>query len=269
MVGIYKITNPSGKIYIGQSIDIKKRFYAYKKMHCKGQKKLYHSLLKYGVENHKFEIIEECEIADLNEKERYYQELYSAIGTMGLNCMYVKNNSKSGVMSKEAKEKMRISHLKEKNIMFGKTHSKEAKEKISKTHKGRKLTDKHKKKIKQNSSKYWLGKKRSDEMKLKLKEYRTGLKMAQETKNKISISLKGRKFSEEHRRKIGEANSRRTLTQETRQKWSKKVIDTKTGIVYNSIKEAAFVLNISYSTLQNRISNNTKTTLRYANRIFF
>jgi hypothetical protein len=28
--GIYKITSPSGKVYIGQSVDIKRRFTTYK-----------------------------------------------------------------------------------------------------------------------------------------------------------------------------------------------------------------------------------------------
>ena len=37
MIGIYKITNPKGKIYIGQSINIENRFKVYKRYNCKGQ----------------------------------------------------------------------------------------------------------------------------------------------------------------------------------------------------------------------------------------
>jgi len=59
MIGIYKITNPKGKIYIGQSINIKRRFNEYKRLNCSQQPKIYNSLLKYGSDNHKFEIIEE------------------------------------------------------------------------------------------------------------------------------------------------------------------------------------------------------------------
>ena len=51
MIGIYKITSPSGKIYIGQSKDIEKRFKAYKNLKCKGQPYIYRSLLKYGSGN--------------------------------------------------------------------------------------------------------------------------------------------------------------------------------------------------------------------------
>lgn len=72
MIGIYKITNPNGKIYIGQSININRRFKEYEKLLCKDSKKLYYSFLKYGVENHKFEILEICNIDILEERETYY-----------------------------------------------------------------------------------------------------------------------------------------------------------------------------------------------------
>lgn len=32
MIGIYKITNPNGKVYIGQSIDLERRLYYYKNL---------------------------------------------------------------------------------------------------------------------------------------------------------------------------------------------------------------------------------------------
>lgn len=47
LLGIYKITNPNNKIYIGQSINIKNRFYHYSLYHCKTQTKLYNSFIKY------------------------------------------------------------------------------------------------------------------------------------------------------------------------------------------------------------------------------
>ncbi len=56
--GIYKITNPKGRIYIGQSKNIDERITRYKKLQCcKHQLFLYRSFLKYGVDNHSFEII--------------------------------------------------------------------------------------------------------------------------------------------------------------------------------------------------------------------
>lgn len=72
-VGIYKITNPKGKVYIGQScrLSIRKKQYQYLP---KKQPKILNSILKYGWVNHKFEIIEYCTIKELHEKESFYKE---------------------------------------------------------------------------------------------------------------------------------------------------------------------------------------------------
>ncbi len=49
IVGIYKITSPSNKIYIGCSNNIYKRWSRYKNPHSiKAQYHIYNSLIKYG-----------------------------------------------------------------------------------------------------------------------------------------------------------------------------------------------------------------------------
>jgi group I intron endonuclease len=84
-MGIYKITNPKGKIYIGKSKNIENRFKSYKKLqHCSQQRKLYNSLKKYGFENHLFEIIEECSLEKLNKKEIYWIQHFNST-KQGLN----------------------------------------------------------------------------------------------------------------------------------------------------------------------------------------
>lgn len=63
MIGIYKITNPNGKIYIGQSINIesRKRIYRFSSSYKNSiGPKLYNSLNKHKWENHLHEVIEEC-----------------------------------------------------------------------------------------------------------------------------------------------------------------------------------------------------------------
>lgn len=107
MIGIYKIINPKNRVYIGQSINIEKRLNYYKWSKAKGQIRLNRSFVKYGVDNHKFEIICECEISELNDKERYYQDLYNVLEN-GLNCLLTKSNNKSGKASKETRLKMRL-----------------------------------------------------------------------------------------------------------------------------------------------------------------
>lgn len=87
MIGIYKITSPSNKIYIGQSKNLEKRKKAYKYSLAKGQPRLNNSFKKYGYENHTFEIIHFCEIHELCYFERYYQDLFSVELENGLNCI--------------------------------------------------------------------------------------------------------------------------------------------------------------------------------------
>ena len=128
MIGIYKITSPSGKIYIGQSKDIKLRFYYYSIISCFRQKRLYHSLKKYGSENHIFEIIEECFIDELNKRERHYQELYDVIGKNGLNCIYQGTEEKRRIVSDVMKEKISFANKGSKNGMYGVKKSEEQKQ---------------------------------------------------------------------------------------------------------------------------------------------
>ena len=158
MIGIYKITSPTGKVYIGQSINIEKRFKNYKVLqNCKGQFKLYNSFLKYGINNHNFEIIEECNIDLLNERERYWQDYYKCIDINGLNLKLTNTLDKSGKLSEELKLK------------------------LSNSAKGKKMSEKAKIKMRNNN----LGKKLSEEHKRKIGEKSKGFKHTQETKDKI------------------------------------------------------------------------------------
>lgn len=127
MIGIYKITNPKGRIYIGQSINIENRFYLYSINSCQKQKRLYNSLIKYGYSLHKFEVIEECTVDELNSKERYYQEKYNVLGEMGLNCVYQSTSEKRKIMSQEIKSKISIKNSGENNGMYGVKHTEEFK----------------------------------------------------------------------------------------------------------------------------------------------
>jgi group I intron endonuclease len=141
MIGIYKITSPNNRIYIGQSIDINKRFNSYQKMYVKNKKqtKLYRSFLKYGVENHIFELVCECIESELNDNERYYQELFNCLDN-GLNCKLTKTNDKSGKVSKETLNKMSIASM-GNNHWLGKKHTQETKDKIKLANTGRKYSD--------------------------------------------------------------------------------------------------------------------------------
>lgn len=106
MIGIYKITSPSGRIYIGQTSSIAKRRTQYEGLRCKSQPRLYASLIKYGFSEHIFEAIEECSVEDLNTRERHWQDLYDVIGEMGLNCLLTETAEKPRVCSQETRKKL-------------------------------------------------------------------------------------------------------------------------------------------------------------------
>jgi group I intron endonuclease len=109
MIGIYKITNPKNKIYIGKSKNIETRFKSYGKLqHCYQQIKLYNSLKKYGPENHKFEIIEECFMEQLNEREIYWINMFNSI-KIGLN---LTEGGDGGKLSPSSEEKRRLKSMK-------------------------------------------------------------------------------------------------------------------------------------------------------------
>lgn len=120
MIGIYKITSPSGKIYIGQSVNFKKRITCYKALDCKKQIRLYNSFMKYGYINHNVEFIEGCLTEQLNKKERYWQDYYDVIGINGLNCVLTKTDELPQIISEESKLKSRFNNLGNKNPMYGK-----------------------------------------------------------------------------------------------------------------------------------------------------
>lgn len=174
--GIYKITSPSGKIYIGQSRNINRRKSQYKNNLGNGQPRIHNSLLKYGWNAHVFEIICECDIDKLNELERYYIKIYDTFDTeLGMN---LNEGGNSGNLLNETKSKISKS-------LIGIKRSKETKEKISKSRKGihtysPSIETKHKLSVAIK------GIKRSKETKLKMSTCKTGLKHTNESKLKIS-----------------------------------------------------------------------------------
>lgn len=160
MTGIYKITSPTGKIYIGQSVNIKKRFKQYKSLYnSRNQKALHYSFLKHGIEKHSFEVMEECDINKLNERERYWQDFYNVI-KKGLNCKTTTTKSKSGKLSEATLLKMSKS-------LKGRIISPEQRIKLSIAGRGRKNSQKS-----------------ID----RLKEYNKNRVFSEETKNKIAVN---------------------------------------------------------------------------------
>lgn len=82
--GIYKITNINNmKCYVGQSVDIANRFTQHCRCGCgiktPKDNKLYAAMLKNGLDQFTFEIVEICPQEELNEKEKYYIDVYNSV----------------------------------------------------------------------------------------------------------------------------------------------------------------------------------------------
>ena len=188
--GIYKITNMiDGKIYLGQAVNIQKRFKRHKYMLSNNKhpnKHLQAAYSKYGEAAFTFDPIIYCDESLLNEYEVdliYLSESYKPeIGynkTMG---------GEGGKPTEETKAKLSAAHKGKKQ----KPRTEEHKAKISAAHKGIKYTE---------------------ETKAKMSASHKGRKMkpfTEEHKAKISASRKGKKHTEEAKAKISAAKKRKT-----------------------------------------------------------
>lgn len=145
IIGIYKITSPSSKVYIGQSINILKRWkYNYYNLLCKQQHKLYNSLKKYGYDKHQFEVIEECNKNQLLEKEIYWKQYY--LEQQGWDKVLFCELYDRGGGPRSENTKLKIS-----KGLKGKINSEETKKKKSESNKGKIRTKIHSYNISQSN----------------------------------------------------------------------------------------------------------------------
>ena len=243
MIGIYKITSPTGRIYIGQSIDIEKRRRMYVNNHCKQQQKLHASLCKYGFNEHDFEVIEECHWDLLNEREEYWIEFYETFNSdIGMNLSSGGLNKR---VSEETKLKISIGNKGKKKPWLGK---------LNKTREYNFSIERRNHISISNT-----GRKNSDETKLKMSN--SALKRSarsEDTKFKMSESAKLKIFTNEHRRKILESrlNSERT---------GKTVVNRLTGEEYKNLTYLCKEKGFCYGTMKRKMrgASNNNTDYEY------
>lgn len=129
---VYKLTSPSGKMYIGQSVNHKSRLSVYKNLPKnlkEHQIHLYNAIKKYGFKNFKFEIL--CEVlneTDVNDIEIFWIREYNLT-----NRRYGYNKTTGGNSGKRLTEEVK---LKISKAHKGRKHSKESLEKMSKSRTG-------------------------------------------------------------------------------------------------------------------------------------
>jgi len=181
MIGIYKIQSKtnSDRIYIGSSKDISDRW----RLHISDLRKNRHHSIKlqrhynkYGEEDLRFEILNECNLDNLIKKEQCYLNVFQpyfnickiAKSRLGVKGQVAWNKGKKGIYSKETLKKMR----RPRPDMIG-----------NKINVGRKQSDEAKQKKREaslrngNKPPSHLGKKRSEETKLLMSLVRVGKKL--------------------------------------------------------------------------------------------
>lgn len=233
--GIYKITSPSERVYIGQSKDLTRRFKDYLTISkSKNQVLLNSSFKKYGVENHTFEIIEECPLEDLNCRERYWQDFYDVLNG-GLNCILTDTDALPKILSEDTKKRISENLIGrfsgENHPLFGISCSEETKKRISVANKGRIVTQE----VKDKTSNTLLGRKLSQEWKDNIRKSKSG----------ENHPLYGKIRGEHHGAKV--------------------VVNIESGIFYDCVKDAAEAYGINYSTLKDYLKGRypNKSSLKY------
>lgn len=198
---IYKLTSPSGKSYIGQTINPKERYNCFLNLNKKyGGDKIDRARKKYGPENFVYEILEIVNNSDpnivsekLNELEILYIKQYDT-----LNNGYNLNDGGSYNTNTNSRYKISESlcehYTNNPNPFKGKQHSIKTKQIIS---------EKMKKYYETHDSP-WKNKTHSDEVRKKLSEY---AKLRTKEKNHFF----GKQHSDETKEKISKSNSKAVL----------------------------------------------------------
>ena len=197
--GIYSIKEIStGKIYIGQSVDIKRRWSKHRKTRPT-------TLYEYNIE-------QLCCRGILNMLEIYFIKKLNTLEPNGLN-IQAGGQTWSMVYTEEMRKRL-------SEAFTGRVFSDEHKEKIGAAHKGRVFSEETRRKMSESAKK----RRASKETREKMSAQRLGRKgkpRSEEVKNKISEKLMGHKQSEDTRRKKSEAHKGKIIPQETRDKLSK------------------------------------------------
>lgn len=248
---IYKITSPSGKVYIGSTIDIKKRWEKYYNLNCKQQRRLYNSFIKYGVKKHIFEIICETSLNNMLSTEHIIGIQYDVLGDNGLNCNLPTLFSNSKIVSDASKKQMSIGAKK-------RFENQEEREK-------NRIRGIDKFKDHQKALNHSLGQKKRFANPIHLENHR----------KRAIIRNNNEQFKQKARENAIKQFSKKENRDKIREKvleWyangniagaSKIVLDTQTGIFYNSATEASRLLGIKR--LREKLNGTTKnkTSLIY------
>lgn len=202
--GIYKIVNKSnGRVYVGSSIDIERRWAKHRWMLYNGRHTnvhLQHAWDKYGEDAFAFTVLEEVEDGMLLATEQKYLDDCLADGNYYNIAQNAAAPTQGLTFTKEHRGKI-------SKALKGRKFSEETRRKMGEAKKGRKPSEETRRKMSasQMGNQNCLGNTASEETKRKMSEAQKGHPVSEETRRKIGAAHRGKKrppLTEEHRRNI-------------------------------------------------------------------
>lgn len=257
---IYKISNKiNSKIYIGSAVDFKRRISVHRHHLLK---KTHHNILlqnhvnKYGIESICFDVLE-FDCANLIPMEQHYIDLLNPF----FNIRRIAHNMTGTKRTPEQKAKMSL--IQKENVKSNFNFlSNETREKGLKTRRENGpyiRTQETRDKISKSTKGI---KKMSDESKEKIRIASTGRRHTLETKTKLSLSKKLELNPNWNKKGILHHNFGKKWKNKTK-KETKKVLDTETGIVYDSVLELSKLINVPRSTLNKWVNGYFESKKKY------
>lgn len=184
--GIYKIIGPNNKIYIGSSVNIRKRWAE----HLRGlnnnkhpNSRIQNAWNLHGADSFKFEVIELCDRIDLLLREQSWLDNLLPFYNIARDAAAPMRGRKT---TEETKEKQRQASL---GIKKSPEHAKKLKDRLktySDARKGTKISDENRLKLKVPK------KKRTEQHRKNLSEAGKGRKPSDETLEKLKVARKNR-----------------------------------------------------------------------------
>lgn len=258
IIGIYQITcTVNNRRYIGQSIDIKRRFNQHKRKPPDG---MIDDVAKYGIDKFKFEILEECAPEELTAREDFYLST--------LNPEYNIRTEGHGI-SEEARKKLHESKLGKKHPDISRrvkcVETGEVFESLRAAAKwcnvpppnlsallagkGRTLGGYH-----------WIFADEDEEAALeRIRQMPEGRQRTDESKARQRRIMTGRKLSPEHCDKIRQAHLGKSWKESTYEKCCRKIRCVETDEIFPSIKEAAEHYNLKRPNISAALSGKAKS----------
>lgn len=171
---IYEIVNvKNSKVYVGQAKDLKARIRGHRYSSKNKNTPLYSAISKYGWKSFVVNVIEECDISLLNDKEIFWVEKKKSLYPNGYNLLIGGNQSE---------------------------HNEYTKHKISTKRKGIKFSEEHKNNLRLSHIGYVM----SEEQKKKISQSLQGKAYSNETKKKLC-------YSQPHRKRVGRFDESKNL----------------------------------------------------------